>query len=106
MKYQVFELRRALTDKVAIFDWLAERSPQGALSWLNAYDNLLLRLEDSASSLARAPEGLRFNRDIREALFKTKYGRVYRVLCSVKASEVFILRIRRPGQDLVDEQDL
>ncbi len=45
MKFTVHELGKAQADIRSITHWLAQRSPQGAKAWLQAYDEMILRLE-------------------------------------------------------------
>ena len=106
MTFSVRELRKAQADKRAIFAWLHERSPQGALAWLAAYDRMLERLTTGADSLAAAAESRDVELDVKQALFKTRRGRIYRALVLIEGSDVFILRVRGPGQASVDADDL
>lgn len=81
MSYTVRELPKAKSDKRSILAWLLERSPPGVAAWLNAYDNLVELLRDDADQFGEAFE----NRDclgveVKQAFFKTRRGRVYRML--------------------------
>lgn len=105
MTYRVRELRRAQADIREIAHWLAARSPQGARAWLDAYDDLLARLERNADSFSLADENEDFEFDVRQALFKTRHGRIYRALYLIEGDEVFVLRVRGPGQASVDPKD-
>ena len=98
MNFQVRELGKAQADIRSIAHWLAERSPQGAQTWLRAYDDLIDRLETQASTFGPAPENDDCEFDVRQALFKTRRGRVYRALFFIEGQDVFILRVRGPGQ--------
>jgi hypothetical protein len=107
MNFVVHELPRAKADKRAIFIWIIERSPQGGVAWLTAYDDLLVRLEQDASSFGKAMEDADCPQlAIHQALFKTRHGRVYRVLYFMDGSDVYVLRVRGPGQAPVDPGDL
>lgn len=106
MKFQVRELRRAQADVRQIVKWLAERSPRGALAWLAVYDSMVARLEKDATTFAPADENDDCEFDIRQILFKTRRGRIYRALFLIEGDEVFILRIRGPGQAPVQTDDL
>jgi plasmid stabilization system protein ParE len=106
MRFQVHELCRAQADIRSIVGWLAERSPQGAKAWLKAYDEMVRRLEDQASSCGPAEEADEFERDVRQALFKTRRGKVYRALFLIEAQQVYLLRIRGPGQAPVQPGEL
>jgi plasmid stabilization system protein ParE len=98
MKFRVFELTKAQWDKRRIFAWLFERSPQGAAAWLEAYDQMVARLSDVAGSLPVAPENSDLDLEVRQILFKTRHGRVYRAICHIDGENVHILRVRGPGQ--------
>jgi len=104
--FQVHELRRAQADIRSIAQWLAERSPQGAQAWLQTYDDLLERIATQAPSFGSAPENDDCEFDVRQALFKTRRGRVYRALFFIEAQDVYILRVRGPGQAPVDPGEL
>jgi mRNA-degrading endonuclease RelE of RelBE toxin-antitoxin system len=107
MNFTVHELPRAKADKRHILLWLLERSPQGGKAWLTAYDDALVTLADNADSFGEALE----NKDcplldIKQTFFKTRRGRVYRLLYFIEGSEVYILRVRGPGQAPIDPQEL
>ena len=98
MSFTVRELPKATQDKTSIFRWLHARSPKGAAAWLDAYDATVDRLRQSAASFSEAAENRDCEFDVRQALFKTRRGRVYRVLFFVEGDHAFILRVRGPGQ--------
>ena len=106
MSYLVNELPRAEADVRGIFEWLHERAPQGARNWLAAYDEMLVRLESMAGSFAEAPESSNCEFDVRQAFFKTRRGRIYRALYFIENKDVYILRVRGPGQAFVDPEYL
>jgi hypothetical protein len=106
MRFAVRELPMARQDKDSIFRWLDARSPTGALAWLDAYDSLVERLKHDAGSFGLAPENHDCDFEVRQALFKTRRGHVCRALFSIEAEDVFILRVRGPGQALVIPQDI
>lgn len=106
MTFRVRELRRAQADVRQIALWLAARSTQGAGAWLDAYDELLARLENGADSCGPADESDEFEMDVRQAFFKTRRGRVYRALFIIESDQVFILRVRGPGQAPVNPDEL
>ena len=56
MKFAVHELPKATADKRHIFEWLFEHSHRGAAAWLDAYDDILHRLETSAETFGEALE--------------------------------------------------
>jgi plasmid stabilization system protein ParE len=106
MKFQVHELCKAQADIRSIVGWLAERSPQGAKAWVRAYDEMVRRLEEQASSCGPAEEAEEFELDVRQALFKTRRGRVYRALFIIEGQQVYLLRVRGPGQAPIQSDEL
>jgi hypothetical protein len=100
MNFAVHELPKTKADKRFIFEWLFERSPRGAGAWLDAYDDILRRLETNAASCGEALENKDCELDVKQAFFKTKRGRVYRVLFFIEDVDVYVyvLRVRGPGR--------
>ena len=106
MTFIVHELRKAQWDKRYIFEWLFERSPRGALAWLDAYDQMVDRLKTMADTLPLAQEGQGLNLEVRQILFKTKRGRIYRAVFHLDGADVYILRVRGPGQAPIRPDEL
>ncbi len=107
MSFSVYELAKAKADKRAIFRWLLEQSRQGANAWLHAYDKALHRLSKDADSFRQAFENESCpDADVRQIFFKTRRGRFYRVLFLIEDTNVFVLRVRGPGQASVNADEL
>lgn len=106
MSFKVRELPKARQDKRSIFRWLHERSPEGAASWLRAYDDLVGKLQRDVGSFGEAAENQDCDCDLRQALFKTRRGRVYRALFLIESEIVYVLRVRGPGQAPVLPEDI
>jgi plasmid stabilization system protein ParE len=106
MKYQVLALRRAEADVRHITRWLSQRSPQGAISWLDAYQQLIERLAKHADSCASALENADCNPALKQALFGTRSGRAYRAVFTIVGDQVRILRVRGPGQPPLQDDEL
>jgi plasmid stabilization system protein ParE len=106
MTFIVRELPKAKHDKSSIFHWLHERSPEGAAAWLDAYDSVIERLNQHAASFGLAPESQDCEFDVRQALFKTRRGRVYRALFFIDCRDTYILRVRGPGQAPVSPDEI
>ena len=98
--------RRAWTDLRRILRWLDSRSPKGALAWYQAFWKAATRVADGAESYPLADESPRLQSPVREALFKTRRSRRYRIIFDFSATELFILCIRRPGQRPLRRRDL
>lgn len=105
MAYTVRTLPRAEFDAQLIYDWIKERSPDGALRWWNEFLDACASLRRSPDRFALAIECQWDDRDIRQVLFKTRRGKYYRALFVVVDDEVRILRVRGPGQpDLLSDE--
>lgn len=106
MNYTVRILPLAKNDWLSIFNYIAERSPQGARSWEAAYEQALTRLEQNPLICGFAPENHHFDFDLRQILFHTRRGKRYRMVFRVDQNVVTIYRIRGPGQAPLASGDL
>jgi plasmid stabilization system protein ParE len=98
MKYALRITREAVTDANAIYDWLAQSSPTGAVRWFDAFLDAPTSVSRDPLACTSAHEGPNLRIDIRERLFRTRRGKAYRLLFTVTGSQVRILRVRAPGQ--------
>jgi plasmid stabilization system protein ParE len=89
---------RAEQDAQKIFDWIHERSAQGAHHWFSALESAVEKVRRDPQIFALAPESRFVPGDLRQFLFKTRQGKVYRGLFTVTDDEIRVLRIRGPGQ--------
>ena len=99
-------LERASADVDEVFNWLVHRSVQGAISWYMAFKQAVTRIASTGETLGTAPESVRFKRDLRQAFFKTRRGRTYRIVFEVTPTEFVIVRVRGPGQAQLRLRDL
>jgi plasmid stabilization system protein ParE len=99
-------LRKARRDAQAIVDWLATRSPAGALRWEAALRAALDKLAEDPHACGEAPEQVRPPVKIRHILFKTRKGKYYRAVFVIEEYEVRVLRIRRPHQRVMRRRDM
>jgi plasmid stabilization system protein ParE len=106
MPYTVRSLPRAEFDAQQIYDWIRDRSPDGAVQWWQAFLDACERLRHQPTGFSLAPEADLSGRDIRHTLFKTRRGNVYRALFTVADDEVLILRVRGPGQPPLQPDEL
>ena len=106
MAYSVRITRRAGSDLQKIGDWLHERSPAGARSWLAVARTTIAGLEDSPRKHSLAPENDHSSREIRNAFFKTRRGRIYRAVFYTEGETVFVTHIRSPRQRPLDSDDV
>jgi len=102
MRFRVVILRRAELDLQQIINWIEARSPIGAAPWLAAFEKFVERLATAADTLALAEEDTSFDQTLRQGLFRTRRGRVYRAVFVIVGDEARILRIRGPGQAQIE----
>jgi plasmid stabilization system protein ParE len=106
MIYSIRSSRRADTDVTVIFDWIAERSPEGAFRWLDAFEAAVNLLRQSAANCPVAMEADDLGIDLRQSMFRTRRGRIYRLLFVIRDDQVYLAAIRGPGQEVVSLEDL
>jgi len=99
-------VERARSDVDGIFDWLVQRSVQGAISWYLAFRHAIHTIASSPEIYTEAAESHPLGRQLRQASFKTRRGRVYRIVFEVSDTEIVILRVRGPGQTPLRRRDL
>ena len=101
MNFTVNILRAAERDYNEILEYIAARSKAGAEACARAFDKALAYLEENADSCPVAAENEYVDFEVRETLFKTRRGLIYRVLFTIRENAAIILHVRGPGQDLV-----
>jgi hypothetical protein len=104
--YFVQVMPRAQDDVLSIVAWIKERSSQGAVTWYAAYENLLDRLKNRPLACGTAPEAQKLGRDLRQAMFKTRQGNLYRGIFMIEDDTVYLLRVRGPGQQPLTQADI
>jgi plasmid stabilization system protein ParE len=98
MSYRVVLLARARLDVARIYDWIADRSTEGAQRWFDQFEKATVTLETNPFIAPLAPESGSFDIEVRQILFRTRSGNRYRAVFTVVDDEVRILRVRGPGQ--------
>ena len=108
MTYRLRTLSRAHRDVTAILRWLTHerKSVAGANSWLRAYYTAIRKVVASPEGYGVAPEDEGEEPRVRQFLFKTRRGSVYRGLFILSADEIVILRIRGAGQPPLEPDEL
>ena len=106
MSFRVTAHRRAEEDVGQVSTWLASQSLDGAARWLDAYDNMIDQLRHTPLSFGLAPENELVDSEVRQALFKTHRGRVYRAIFTIEGDNVRVLRVRSPGQGPIASDEL
>jgi plasmid stabilization system protein ParE len=105
-RFRITVQRLASEDVETIYAWLRKRSPNGARRWYDAFHEAAKLLMHEPTRHALAPESIRVTEPVRQSFFKTRSGRLYRILYLIVGDEVRILRVRGPGQPLISEEDL
>jgi len=99
-------VERARSDVDHVFSWLGQRSIRGAVSWYLAFRVAMDKIASSPEMFAEAPESHPLARQLRQAPFKTRRGRVYRIVFEISDTEIVVLRVRGPGQAPLRSRDL
>ena len=102
MSYRVEVSEPAERDADRIYLWLRKRSSQGAGRWWTALLAALEKLKQNPVNFSLAPEADDVDEPLRQVLFKTRKGHLYRAIFIVRDDIVHVLRIRGEGQDLVE----
>lgn len=105
MTCRVNIMPRAEHDAQQIFDWIGERSRDGATRWWTALMLAVFKLAENPSSYGFAPENELADDELRQFLFKTRHGRTYRGVFILVGDEIKVLRIRGPGQPPLKPDD-
>jgi plasmid stabilization system protein ParE len=106
MKFQVRVMPRAQDDVQQIIAWIKDRSLQGAENWYNAYQRMLERLAKQPLACGQAPEAVTLERELWQAMFKTRHGNLYRAIFLVEDSTVYLLRVRGFGQPPIERDEI
>ncbi len=105
MDYRVVITGPADRDFREHFDWIKERSIQGAENWRARMIADIRSLKSNPEGNALAKESSTFPVPIR-CLLVGKRRSAFRVLYHVADDEVRVLAIRRPAQDLMGPDEL
>ena len=98
MNFRLVIVEPAEIDVDEIYAYILARSPQGAASWYREFLACTKRIARQPSACSIAPENGEFRFELRQTLFKTKYGDPYRCIFTIVGDEVRILRVRGRGQ--------
>ncbi|MEM8671903.1 MAG: type II toxin-antitoxin system RelE/ParE family toxin [Planctomycetota bacterium] len=99
-------LPRAKKDFRHIFSYIEAQSLQGSNRWKEAFRECVDRVANDPKRFALAPEDDLTKFELRQALFKTQKGLMYRAVFTVLDETVLILRIRGPGQPPLTEDEV
>jgi len=89
MMVPVRVLRRAQADVDHVYLWLQKRSPAGAVAWYAVLLHTLHELGEGRVAHSVAPESARLGIELRQVLFKTRRGRMYRLLLVFCHTRIF-----------------
>ena len=106
MTRRLIILPKAEQDVQAIFDYIRERSSDGADRWFRAFLDAATKVLSFPEAYSLAPEDEIVQREIRQFLFRTRSGNVYRGLFIVVSAEVIVLRVRSPGHPPLSQDEL
>lgn len=106
MPYTILVLPEAQQDADRAFEWIEQRSSEGARRWYAEFLATLESLKENPQRCARAPEDALVAAEIRQITFKTRRGNVYRVLFHIRNTEVLILHVRGSGQPLLSPDEI
>ena len=80
MSLRVRLTAEALRNQNEFADWIMQRSVDGALAWLDALEQILGQVSTNPLSFSKAPEDEFSLRELRNAFFGTRKGRVFRAI--------------------------
>lgn len=106
MSFRVKLTTEAVRNQNEIVDWIALRSVVGALAWLDALEHIVRHLSTSPASFPKAAEDDFCHRELRNALFGTRKGRVFRAVFYVNGDDVIVTHLRGPDQQALSDDDL
>jgi plasmid stabilization system protein ParE len=90
MNHTLLILPRAGADIDYIFDWIRQRSPRGGKVWYEALFSAVSRIAENPQACPIVSELLpRWQREIRESLFKTPRGKQYRIVFELTNADLF-----------------
>ena len=99
MNRDILVLDRASKDIEHIFTWLHARTHQGANAWYAALYAQFALIAENPERCSTIPEAtVRWRRKIHEGIFKTPFGRRYRIVFEWNDLAITVLRVRGPGQ--------
>ena len=106
MSHELVIVEPAEFDVDYIYQYISERSPRGAATWYRAFEECTTRIVNQPFSCSLAPENPKFTFELRQAIFKTRYGDPYRCVFTVVDNEVRVLRVRGRGQPPLETTDI
>jgi plasmid stabilization system protein ParE len=106
MTYDLVYTERAKRDLQRATDSIARDAPETAQRWFDGFVATLQTLSVNATVYCLAPESELCAIEVRQMIYRTKSRRVNRALYTIRGTTAYILAIRRPGEDLLTEEEL
>ena len=106
MTYRIETTAQAEADIERIYAWLSGRSVAGANRWYGSFSQAVERLNTNPLACALARENNDFAQEIRNLLFGTPRGRIYRALFIIEGDCVRVLAVGGPGEKAVKPTDV
>ena len=106
MTYELVYSERAKRDLIRAAEYISRDAPEAAQRWFEGFVAALETLRTNATVFGLAPESKHASAEVRQLIYRTKSRRANRALYTIAGSAVYILAIRRPGQDLLTEEEL
>ena len=105
MNCHVNIMAKAQGDVLEICGWLSQFSPEAAADWHAAIIERIQTLEENPLRCPLAREAGKLGIELRELTFGKRRG-TFRILFTIDANNVNVLRIRRATRDLIKANDL
>lgn len=106
MNYSLYIHPEAEADVERIASYIGERSFEGMVRWLDAFEAAQARILAAPLICSPAAEEPLIQRGLRQVLFKTPAGNPYRLVFIVDKAELTILRVRGLGLPPLTDSDL
>jgi plasmid stabilization system protein ParE len=105
-KLKVLILRRADQDLRDAALYLARFAPQAARRWADGFEEAIASLDTNPERWGLAPETGLAGLEIRQLIYRSKSGKASRALFVIANDQVRVLRVRRPGEPILREDEL
>ena len=106
MNFRVKLTAEAVRNQNEIADWIAQHSIAGAIRWLDSLSHILAQISSGPLSFAIAAEDEFSHNELRNALFGTRKGRVFRAIFYVEDDTVIVTHLRGPDQKNLSNDEL
>ena len=103
MKYRLVIQPRALQDIEEAYQSLEAISAPAAIDWFNSVDEAIQSLSELPGRFALAPEAKTLGIPIRQ-MPHGKKRHVFRILYTIRETEVHILRVRHSAREPFDDE--